>query len=263
MSVAEVVIVVGLGEVGKPLYNILARAYDTVGVDVEPVEITQPCSVMHLCIPFQLKDFIGVCAEYVARHQPRYVVLNSTVSPGTTEALEQRVGVPVAYSPIRGKHVKMEADMLKYKKFVGADDPAVTDAITAHFEGAGLKSGRFPSSRAGELAKLLETTWLGVLVGWAQEAERIAGLYGASYEDVNSYIEEIDFLPHVFPGYIGGHCVMPNIAILNSVLQSDFLDAIVKGNELKAARMASAGAPVEVNPRAVAAIAHTKAETKR
>jgi UDP-N-acetyl-D-mannosaminuronate dehydrogenase len=134
----------------------------------------------------------------------------------------------------------MEADMLRYRKFVGADDPKVADAVIEHYAGAGFETGRFKSPEVGELSKLLETTWLGILVGWAQEVERLAEKYGATYDEVNAYIEEIDFLPHVFPGIIGGHCVMPNIAILRSNLQSDFLDAIVKGNEIKAKRLKSA-----------------------
>jgi hypothetical protein len=73
-------------------------------------------------------------------------------------------------------------------------------------------------------------------VGWAQEVERIAERHGASYKDMIAFIEEIAFLPQgVFPGVIGGHCVMPNIAILRSVVQSEFLDAVVKSNELKRA----------------------------
>jgi UDP-N-acetyl-D-mannosaminuronate dehydrogenase len=134
----------------------------------------------------------------------------------------------------------MEVDMLRYRKFVGADDPKVADAVIQHYAGAGFSTERFRGLEVGELSKLLETTWLGVLVGWAQETERLAEKYGATYNDVNAYIDEIDFLPHVFPGFIGGHCVMQNIAILRSLVQSDFLDAIVKGNELKAERLQSA-----------------------
>lgn len=236
----EVVIVVGLGEVGRPLFNILSRLYECIGVDIQPVEVTKPCSVLHICIPFQLGDFVGTSCEYIAKYKPRYAVVNSTVAPGTTRAIAERSGVPVAYSPVRGKHAKMEADMLRYRKFVGANDPKVADAVIQHYAGAGFKTDRFRSWEVGELSKLLETTWLGVLVSWAQEAERLAEKYGATYDEVDAYIEEIDFLPHVFPGIIGGHCVMPNIAILRSNLQSDFLDAIVKGNELKAKRLKSA-----------------------
>jgi hypothetical protein len=73
-----------------------------------------------------------------------------------------------------------------------------------------------------------------MLVGWAQEIERLAFQCGASYEDVNAFVKEIDYLPkNVFPGYIGGHCVMPNIAILRKEFASKFLDAIVDSNDCK------------------------------
>lgn len=242
----EAVVIVGLGEVGRPLLHILSRTYNCIGVDIQPVALDRPCSVLHLCIPFQIPDFLGVAAAYIAKYNPRVTVLNSTVAPGTTRALADLSGAAVAYSPVRGKHVKMETDMLRYKKFVGADEPGVADMVIQHFKGAGFKTDQFKSTHAGEVAKLLETTWLGLLVGWAQEIERLAGRYGASYEDVNAFVEEIDFLPHVFPGYIGGHCVMPNIAILQAQLQSDFLDAIVKSNEQKRIAMQKAEATAEV-----------------
>lgn len=229
----SVVVVVGLGEVGRPLFNILSRTFQCMGVDIEPVEIPKQCSVLHLCIPYQIRDFIRTSCDYIAKYEPELTVLNSTVAPGTTQAIAERSGAQIAYSPVRGKHAKMEADMLRYRKFVGADNPKVAEAVIRHFAAAGFKTDRFRTSRVGEVSKLLETTWLGMLVSWAQEVERLAENYGATYDEVNAYIEEIDFLPRVFPGVIGGHCVMPNIEILRAALQSDFLDMIVDGNEQK------------------------------
>lgn len=56
-----------------------------------------------------------------------------------------------------------------------------------------------------------------------------------SFDDVVSFIKEVDFLPsHIFPGLIGGHCVMPNIAILRQQFASDFLEAVVNSNQAKA-----------------------------
>jgi len=64
--------------------------------------------------------------------------------------------------------------------------------------------------------------------------ERIARRYDGSAEEVSAFTEEIDFLPsNIFPGHIGGHCVMPNITILQAHVQSPFLDAITESNRIK------------------------------
>ncbi len=248
MTVAkDTAIVVGLGEVGRPLYEILRQTYNCVGVDINPVSVNQPCSVLHVCIPYQIADFVGAASEYIAKYQPRLTVINSTVAPGTTRAVAARSRSQVVYSPVRGKHARMQSDMLRYRKFVGADDARTGDEAVAHFSRAGFKTDLFSNSVAGEIAKLLETTWLGVLVGWAQEAERIALNYEASYEEINAFIKEIDFLPHhITPGFIGGHCVMPNIEILRSQYRSEFLEAIVESNRRKAEEAQDA-VQVEVN----------------
>ncbi|MGC2172939.1 MAG: hypothetical protein WA555_12795 [Candidatus Sulfotelmatobacter sp.] len=228
------VVVAGLGEVGRPLLHILERTYDCQGVDVTPRNIDQPCSVLHICYPFQIKDFIGTTVAYIGQYRPKLAIINSTVAIGTSRQVQELVDIPVAYSPVRGKHARMEEDMLRYQKFVAGVDSQSTQQAARHFAGAGFRVATFPSPEAGELSKLLETTWLGMLIGWAQDVERMAAQCGASYDDVNAFIKEIDYLPtNVFPGFIGGHCVMPNIAILRSKLASKFLDAVVESNESK------------------------------
>jgi len=128
----------------------------------------------------------------------------------------------------------MENDMLRYAKFVAGSDAGAVQQALRHFERAGFQPNSFRTPEIAELSKLIETSWLGVLIAWAQEVERFAARYGASFEEVNAYVKEVDFLPsHVFPGYIGGHCVMPNIAILRTQFQSALLDAIVESNRAK------------------------------
>ena len=230
----EIVVVAGLGEVGRPLLTILARKYECIGVDLTPVELDGPCSVLHACYPFEIKDFVGTTEGYVEKYKPVLVVIHSTVAVGTTRKVQERVKVPVIFSPVRGKHAKMEQDMLFYQKFVAGIDAQATQQAAQHFAGAGFKVATFPTPEAGEVSKLLETTWLGILVGWAQDIERMAVQCGASYEDVNAFIKEIAYLPtNVFPGEIGGHCVMPNISILQKKFSSNFLSAVVESNEIK------------------------------
>lgn len=235
MSTSEVVIVVGLGEVGRPLLNILSKSFDCLGVDVSPVETDRPCSVLHLCYPFQIRDFVGTTASYIAKYNPRLTLIHSTLAPGTTRSVQAAAGTDrIVYSPVRGKHARMESDMLRYKKFVAAATPHIGREAESHLSAAGFQTAQFRSLEIAELSKLLETTYLGVLIGWAQEVERLAASLGGTPEEVNAFIQEIDFLPsHIFPGHIGGHCVMPNIKILQTQFSSAFLDAVVESNELK------------------------------
>jgi UDP-N-acetyl-D-mannosaminuronate dehydrogenase len=227
------VLVAGLGEVGQPLLRILERTYSCRGIDVVPVDIDYPCSVLHVCYPFQIKDFVGVTESYVEKYKPELVIIHSTVQVGTTTRVQERLQVPVVYSPVRGKHAKMEQEMLHYKKFIGAEDREAREQASQHLAAAGFQVATFSTAEIAELSKLLETTWLGVLVGWAQDVERMASECGASYAEVNRFVEEIAYLPKVFPGYIGGHCVMPNIAILRDRFSSRFLDAVVELNQMK------------------------------
>lgn len=228
------VIVVGMGEVGRPLFQILKQRYHCIDVDVSPVEVSEPCSVLHVCYPFQIPAFVDVTVEYVRRYQPELTIINSTVAPGTSRKVQDTVRQPVIYSPVRGKHVRMERDMLRYRKFVAGFTFDATKRAERHFSEAGFSTGMFRTPEIAELSKLIETTWLGVLVGWAQEVERMAARHNASYDEVNAFIEEIDFLPgNVFPGYIGGHCVMPNIEILRKDGYSKWLEAIVESNTMK------------------------------
>jgi UDP-N-acetyl-D-mannosaminuronate dehydrogenase len=244
MSTDTVTIIIGLGEVGGPLSRILGRTYRCLEVDIQPVDTVDICSVMHVCYPYQIPDFVGTTVAYIRKYRPSLTVINSTVAPGTTRKIYEAAAKPLlAYSPVRGKHTKMEEHMLFYKKFVAGCDDAAAASARRHFASAGFKTDRLPTPEILEASKLLETTYLGVLVAWAQEAERLARRWGATYEEASALWKEVDFLPsNIFPGYIGGHCVMPNIAILRNVVSSRLLDVIVESNQLKAQELKTAAA---------------------
>lgn len=232
------ILVVGLGEVGKPLYDLLSPHYDVVGVDIAPIDPVDRVDVMHVCYPFQIKDFIGETARYIERFKPSLTVINSTVAVGTTREIAGRTGVAVVNSPVRGKHVRMLAELRKYTKFIGSLDADSGRAAAAHFQRAGLTVKVLSTPEASELAKLTETTYFGLLIAWAQEVERYCDQSTVSYDEVVSIYEEIAYLPSVkfFPGIIGGHCVMPNIEILRAYTDSDILEAIRSSNRMKADR---------------------------
>jgi UDP-N-acetyl-D-mannosaminuronate dehydrogenase len=240
------VVVVGLGEVGKPLFELASKYHDTVGVDVSPVGPVGGVDVMHVCFPFQIKDFVGEAARYIELYHPEVTVINSTVAIGTTRAVADRTGVDVVNSPIRGKHARMLEEISVYTKFVGALNPIAGERAARHFQSLGMRTRVLSSPEASELAKLTETTYFGLLIAWAQEVERFCDETGQKYDEVVAIYEEIKFFPPVkyFPGVIGGHCVMPNIEILRKRYQSILLEAIQQSNDMKVEREFSRTASV-------------------
>jgi len=229
------VIVVGLGEVGRPLLELVGTRHEAVGVDINTPEAAPGCDVMHVCFPYTDEKFVPEAVRYIKKYRPALTIINSTVAPGTTRRIAMESRTPVAHSPVRGKHARMKEEMLRYVKFVGAIEKEAGEKACAHFGSIGMRTKLLASPEASELSKLTETTYFGVLIAWAQEVERYCKELGVNYDEVASFYEEIRFFPPVkyFPGVIGGHCVMPNIRILKRTFESGLLDAIEKSNEMK------------------------------
>src|SRR5215469_8822555 len=225
----ETIVIAGLGEVGKPLFELASQFHNTVGVDLDPPRHPpQHVDVLHVCYPFRIADFVGETARYIELFKPGLTIVNSTVDVGTTRAIAERTRTAVVNSPVRGKHARMLEDLRAYVKFIGPMDGASGQKAASHFQSLGLKTKVLSSPEATELAKLTETTYFGLLIAWAQEVERYCDQSGQDYQEVISFYDEIKFFPPVkyFPGVIGGHCVMPNINILNNYAYSALLEAI-------------------------------------
>ena len=156
-------LVVGLGEVGRPLLEIATKVCPVLGIDVSSRVADVPAvSVMHVCYPFEIADFVGETVRYIERFRPALTIVNSTVAVGTTRAIAERVEAAVVHSPVRGKHVRMGEELLRYTKFVGALDVAAGKSAAEHFESLGMRTRVLGSPEATELAKLTETTYFGL-----------------------------------------------------------------------------------------------------
>lgn len=245
------VLVIGLGEVGRPLLEVLSGAHPAAGRDVED-QAFHGVRVLHLCFPFG-PDFTAAACRYIARYEPEAAVVNSTVVPGTTRLIQEKTGRPVVYSPVRGKHTRMADELRRYRKFVAGTSDQAVGLVEGHFAAAGLTTQRMSSFESLELAKLLETSYFGVLIAWAQEMDRFAGSAGADYWEMTRFFAEIGFFPPVSyePGYIGGHCVMPNLELLERVRTSPFITAIRASNDEREREWRERGRPTteRLSPR--------------
>ncbi|MBN1959832.1 MAG: hypothetical protein JW841_02695 [Deltaproteobacteria bacterium] len=239
-----IVLVIGLGEIGMPLFELIKKAYPKAcGIDIKPAAITESVDYMHICYPYTpTNDFIEATEKYAKKYKPKTIIIHSTVVPGTTKNIALRTKIPTIYSPVRGKHSNMAADLLHYHKFVAGTDDEAVSKIASHFKKVGLKTTILSAPESLELAKLVETTYFGLLIAFAQNIERFAKACGADYNELHKFFGEVGYLPkHQFtPGYIGGHCIMPNIELLNSCFKSEILEAIKTSNEIKGIELGQA-----------------------
>ena len=61
-------LIVGIGEVGKPLAQVLEVNSPVLRHDLEPVNFDDPIGIMHICFPFRnQQSFCDAVASYVNR----------------------------------------------------------------------------------------------------------------------------------------------------------------------------------------------------
>jgi UDP-N-acetyl-D-mannosaminuronate dehydrogenase len=245
----EKVLVAGLGEVGRPMFDLTKESgrFEVYGFDVDENKMrelhqeTLPSAVdvMHVCIPCPSRDkFVIAAVDLVKRFKPKLVIVNSTVPPGTTMDLYKRCGCLVAHSPTRGVHKSldyMKWEFKRWTKYVGGANAEAADAARKHFEKIGLKTKVLKGCAETELAKLFETTYRAWMIACFQEMHRISRHYDADFDDAVDFLEDTHRVrldrPIMFPDVIGGHCLVPNTELLLKSYDSEFLRLILKSNE--------------------------------
>jgi UDP-N-acetyl-D-mannosaminuronate dehydrogenase len=247
----EKVLVIGLGEVGLPLFWILkeSRKFEIYGFDIDADKMREArqtvlperVDVMHICIPCTDKDdFVKNVVKYVERFKPKLVIINSTVAPGTTLEIYRRLnGVClVAHSPIRGMHKSLEHmkwELKRWTKYIGGANDESAETAKRHFEKLGLKTKILKSYLETELAKLFETTYRAWMIACFQEMHRISRHFGADFSNVVDFIEDTHRVrfdrPVMFPSVIDGHCLIPNAELLFKSYNSKLLQFILESNE--------------------------------
>jgi len=237
-------VVAGLGEIGTPILKLLSKKILTVGYDTNPTKFNktqlEKCkdnktSLLHICIPYT-KHFMNDVLSLHKKFEPEIIVIHSTIQPNATEKLQSKLNVPIIYSATRGVHKRMLYDLKRYTKFF-AIDPKSPKARWASLtyshimKKCGVKTSKMAKPITLELAKILcDTSYYGWLITYSQLTKMITMQYDVNYDEMWSFADEIHkFLgnrPKMFPGFIGGHCVIPNLALL----KNDTLDLIKEIN---------------------------------
>jgi hypothetical protein len=216
-------LVIGLGEVGTAIQNIL----NCDGHDAGSLK-TDKYQTLHICFPYSEK-FLDHVINYQEYYGADLVIVHSTVPVGTCS----KIGA--VHSPVRGIHPHLEAGIRTFVKYFGGEQANKAAKI---FADLGLTTKTTPRSETTEALKLWDTTiygWNIILEKFIHEWCEDKGLdfemiytdanksYNAGYEQLGHPEYKKYILKH-FDGPIGGHCVVQNANLLDSQIADIILN---------------------------------------
>jgi len=236
-------VILGMGEVGETLFDLLVkRNFNCVGIDsvnsksknYSENKIIENPEYLHVCLPGELIEFTNIVSNWINEIKGlKAVVIHSTVKPGTTKKIQEKSTIPVLFSPVRGVHRRFLDDIKKYTKFISTDDKQLDTKIKIDLEKRFEKVDWMSTTKTAELAKILvDTTYYGWLINYAQITKMICEKEGIDFDEMWKFADEIHEnlgnRPKMYPGIIGGHCVIPNL----NLVEYENLDIIKKINEV-------------------------------
>lgn len=232
-------LIIGSGEVGKSLHEIVSAYNPTLIRDIEPIEINEEIGVMHICYP-DSDNFVEITKGYIEQYKPALTIINSSVSVGTT----RKCGDLVVYSPIRGRHPDngLSKEMKIYPKFVSAVDYFSAHEAQEYFIQMDWDVFRSEKPEDLEYLKLMSNIHMGIEIAWRQEIQRMMShfnidqetyeIWEKTYSDGYRELGQYHLIrPQMRPNAIGGHCILPCTEILSKQFPSKIFDFVLESNE--------------------------------
>jgi len=226
-------VVAGLGEIGNPILKLFSKGTIVVGFDIDRKLVNNqklkkyekiPTRILHVCIPYNEKFHRNI-SSLNKKFNPSIIIIHSTIAPYTTKKIQKSLTIPVIYSATRGVHKRMLSDLKRYTKFyaIENDAPKKKWAISAYsklLRKQGVKPKKMSSPTTLELAKIIvDTSYYGWLINYAQLSNMLALQHKVDYDEMWSFADEIHKTlgnrPKLFPGFIGGHCIIPNLELID------------------------------------------------
>lgn len=214
------------GQIGSAIQKIL----ECEGFDIEGMNTYQDNigSVLHITIPYS-ENFVEQVSQYADLLYSPLIIIHSTVPVGTCAKFDSKFNI--VYSPCRGVHPELEKGIRIFDKyFAGRSCERASRIFSDKIDGQCIFSDSPSSIESLESAKLWDTTQY----GWNIVLEKLVHKYCVEHNlDFNlvytmfnkSYNEGYEKLGHPEykkyvlehrEGKIGGHCVIPNLELLDS-----------------------------------------------
>lgn len=236
--------IIGLGEVGSAMKKIIEKKYPVFTKDQTFDTIKKNrIDVLHICIPYGTK-FVKIAITAIKQYKPQLTIIESTVAPGTTDAIFNKTKTLICHSPIRGVHPNLYKGIKTFIKYIGPTTDEAGKKAKKYYQRLGLKTEIFKNARTTEIAKLMDTTYYGWNIVFEKEMNKICIKYNIPLEEAytqwnttyNQGYTKLKMSHVVRPvlknveGKIGGHCVISNCEILEKTLSNPISKSILKRN---------------------------------
>ena len=80
----QTTLVIGEGEIGLPIAEILSSVYNVITKDIDPIPDPGEISVLHICYPFQIENFVEKTGSYYYK-EDRKVPIKNIISSSFTK----------------------------------------------------------------------------------------------------------------------------------------------------------------------------------
>lgn len=230
-------LVIGRGQVGTALIEVLRERYDVWSIDADGGPKKLLSDVVHVCFPYD--QFFDSSLE---RYKLRYlrsgglVIIHSTVPLGTSAKHD------AVHSPIRGVHPNLAEGIRTFAKFFGG--PRAKEAAIIFWK-LGIQVTTTFSAMNTEALKLWDTTYYGWNIVFEKAVKAYCDelaldfdivytqankTYNRGYAGLGMGNVQRPVLEHR-EGPIGGHCVIPNAKILGGeiaqfILEQNYVDVM-------------------------------------
>lgn len=215
-----------MGEVGKPIFNILKDFYSVDAYDQAGMlgDLGKDFDVIHICFGHkenETEDFVKWVDEYQSKFlkEGGITIIHSTVALG----LSLRCGA--VHSPIRGMHFNMEKSIRTFVKFFGGSEASTAAEI---FRRIGIKVMVVNDSNTTEAMKLFDTEYYRICVEFMKRVDNYCYEKGLNFHEVytlpnisyNEGYQKLGYSEYTRPvlqpirGEIGGHCLTPNSKLI-------------------------------------------------
>jgi len=248
-------LVVGMGEVGSALYEVLEKhGFDVSGDDLDPAKcrnmpLEEPVGYVHICIPCgDEQKFIDAVSEIamtfdygnsMAFDAPTPIfIVHSTVFVGTTQKLREE-GIDTVYSPIRGMHKgDFSKDIETYVAYLASYDDDLIRDVREELEEV-FTYVVIDDPRQLEYMKITTLYHYALEIDYAKTVGEDCRREGWDYNrtmgmqrELRTVIKDDRGLRPILdpePGPILGHCVMPGVRKLIAYRppENDLMSGIV------------------------------------